>query len=61
MQLRRESGPLVEVFAHLRRVNGYLGEFAPREWNNIPIPLQELSLQLINFTSNKLKAATYMA
>ena len=32
-------------------VLGYLEKFKPFEWNNIPIPLQELSRELIAYSS----------
>ena len=53
---RKYNGPLVDCFKSQKVILGYLAEFAPREWNNIPIPLQELSMHLISYDQLNAKA-----
>ena len=53
---KKYSGPLVDCFRQTKLILGYLAEFTPKEWNNIPIPLQELSIHLIGYDQINSKA-----
>ena len=44
MQERKVQGPLVDQTKKRNLILNYLKAFKPKDWNNIPIPLQELSL-----------------
>ena len=54
---RKTKGPLRELFRNHEVYVHYLKHMKPKEWNNIPIPVQEMSEHLINFDRNSLQIA----
>ena len=44
MAERKYRGDLFDFNENKKIVLGYLRKFKPKEWNNIPIPLQDLSV-----------------
>ena len=52
MMDRRHKGPIRELIRQLELTTSYLKDLNPKEWNNIPIPLQEMSQHMLNFDKN---------
>ena len=44
MQERKNYGPLVDLFRKLKVSIHLLKVYRPKEWNNIPLPVQDLSV-----------------
>ena len=50
LQEKKQAGPLRDAMTQIKLIVSYMKNFKPSTWNNIPIPLQELSKHQLSFT-----------
>lgn len=56
---KKDSGPILDWNRKRNAITGRLQKMTPKNWNNIPLPLQDILTDMVSFTTAQSKLSVH--